>query len=142
MERLIFLPLFAMVALTFVVGLFSIFYRFRDVLNKKIPAKYFLKFDKGEPTHEVFIANRNYVNLFEMPVLFYVLMTIVIALKIESIFLLSGAWIYVVMRAYHSFIHLTSNHLMSRMASFVLSSAVLIVMWIALFIEIFKNPAV
>lgn len=68
-------------------------------------------------------------NLFEVPVLFYVLCGFLAITKLTSVFLLACAWGYVVLRAVHTYIHLTHNTVVRRFQTFVASTIVLYVMW-------------
>jgi hypothetical protein len=77
-------------------------------------------------------AADNYKNLFEMPVLFYVLSIILMLIsKNLSPALLYMAWAYVALRYWHSFVHVGYNKVMTRFKIFLASSLVLLVMWIA-----------
>jgi hypothetical protein len=68
-------------------------------------------------------------NLFEVPVLFYVLCGFLAITKLTTLFMLACAWGYVVLRAVHTYIHLTSNKVVRRFQTFVASTIVLYVMW-------------
>jgi hypothetical protein len=77
---------------------------------------------------------RNYANLLEMPVLFYLLGALVVALGINHQMLTSGAWLYVALRFVHSGIHITYNNSIHRLIVFVLSVLCLLAMWIQFFL--------
>jgi hypothetical protein len=68
-------------------------------------------------------------NLFEVPVLFYVLCGYVAITGFTSGLLLACAWGFVFLRALHTYIHLTNNNVIRRFQAFVASSIVLYVMW-------------
>jgi hypothetical protein len=68
-------------------------------------------------------------NLFEVPVLFYVLCGYLAFTKFTSLVLLACAWGFVLLRAFHTYIHLTSNVVIRRFQAFVASTIVLYVMW-------------
>ena len=68
-------------------------------------------------------------NLFEVPVLFYALCGFLAITKLTTLLLLACAWGYVVLRAAHAYIHLTSNKVVRRFQVFVASTIVLYVMW-------------
>ncbi len=72
----------------------------------------------------------NYKNLFELPTLFYVLCVILMfATKALSPVLLGLAWIYVVLRYWHSYVHIGYNKVMTRFKIFLASAIVLFSMW-------------
>ena len=71
----------------------------------------------------------NFRNLFEMPVLFYVLCLCLAITGMAGAGFVAAAWTYVVLRALHSFIHTTYNWVMHRFTVYVLSSLLLFGMW-------------
>lgn len=81
------------------------------------------------PRH-VSIPNRNYMNLLELPVLFYVVSLTVVVTRIASPAMLGLAWAYVVLRLVHSLVHLTYNNVLHRLAVFAASNVVLLVLWL------------
>lgn len=83
---------------------------------------------------DVAIFNRNYMNLLEMPLLFYVACLMYqVAGAVDSV-ALALAWGYVALRAIHSAVHLTYNNVLHRLAAFSTSNVVLIVYWVRLFV--------
>jgi hypothetical protein len=68
-------------------------------------------------------------NLFEMPVMFYALCAFLAITRLTTLLLLACAWGYVVLRAAHTYVHLTSNKVVRRFQVFVASTIVLYVMW-------------
>jgi hypothetical protein len=68
-------------------------------------------------------------NLFEVPVLFYVLCAFLAVTRLTTLLLLACAWGYVMLRAAHTYVHLTSNKVVRRFQVFVASTIVLYVMW-------------
>jgi len=82
-------------------------------------------------------ANDNLKNLFELPIIFYVLILLNIFLNQTSQTLLILAWSFVAFRYVHSFIHCTYNKVMHRFYAFVLSTVTLF----AVFLVTIKNVA-
>jgi len=82
----------------------------------------------GETMQNVQSAD-HFRNLFEVPVLFYALCGFLAITGLTTLFLLACAWGYVVLRAAHTYIHLTSNKVVRRFQVFVASTIVLYVMW-------------
>ena len=68
-------------------------------------------------------------NLFEVPVLFYAVCGFIAITRLTTLFLLACAWGYVVLRAAHTYVHLTHNKVVRRFQLFVASTIVLYVMW-------------
>jgi hypothetical protein len=125
----IFLPMGALALLTFLVLTLIPIRRFGAAFAGKVtPADFKLGESPQVPAH-VALPNRNYMNLLELPLLFYVVCLMLHATgRVDQVFL-SLAWTYVALRALHSAIHLTVNNLALRPAVFALSNLVLIAMW-------------
>ena len=71
----------------------------------------------------------NFKNLFEVPVLFYTLVAVALAVDQVPGWLVAGAWLFVLLRYVHSAIHCSYNQVMHRFAVFGLSLAVLSALW-------------
>jgi hypothetical protein len=74
-------------------------------------------------------ASDNFRNLFELPVLFYVVVLAIYATNLVCTAHLALAWGYVVARYAHSFIHCSSNVVMQRFYAFLASCLCLVAMW-------------
>jgi hypothetical protein len=134
-QEMIFAPMGALALLTFLVlGLIPL-RRFRAAFAGQVGADDF-KFGESRrvPGH-VSIPNRNYMNLLEVPMLFYVggLMYYV-AGRVDGV-ALAVAWTYVVLRAVHSAIHVTYNNVFHRLTVFAISNVVLGVFWVQFFVR-------
>jgi hypothetical protein len=129
LDNAIFLPAIAMVLLTLVVWLRMYTDRLGELRSKKIhPQQVATARKAGEVLENVQSAD-HFRNLFEMPVLFYVLCGFLAITKLTTLLLLAMAWGYVLLRALHAYIHLTSNHVIRRFQSYAASCIVLWVMW-------------
>ena len=82
----------------------------------------------GETLQNVQSAD-HFRNLFEVPVLFYALCGFLAITRLTTLLLLACAWGYVVLRAAHTYIHLTHNKVVRRFQVFVASTIVLYVLW-------------
>ena len=131
----ILLPLFVQVALT----LFLLFWTGRarvaavrrgDVHPRDIALR-----ESNWPKQETQIANA-YHNQLELPVLFYVLTILAIITRQADFLFVVLAWLFVVLRLVHAYIHLTSNHVGRRFAVFAASVLVLLVMWVIFAVRI------
>jgi hypothetical protein len=133
-QDLIFAPLGALALLTFVVLGFIPFRRFRAVFAGQVGPDDFKYGESDRVPGEVSIPNRNYMNLLELPVLFYVGgMMYFVAGRVDAT-ALALAWTYVALRAGHSAIHITYNHVIHRLVVFALSNLVLMAFWAWFFI--------
>ena len=82
--------------------------------------------------HQRFRAARNYMNLLEIPLLFYIAcLTLFAARRVDPV-MVTLAWIYVALRATHSLVHLTYDNVFHRLSLFAASNGVLVVLWIRL----------
>src|ERR1700756_127281 len=106
----ILLPVGALALLTFLVLMLIPFRRFRAAFAGEVGAGDFRYGESARVPGEVSIPNRNYMNLLELPVLFYVVCVLnYVSGPVVSGTTLTLAWLYVALRALHSAIHLTYN---------------------------------
>ena len=129
-------PMFLMALLAFIVGPLILMTRISSVKAGVVQMSYYEIFRGGEPPASVIQTTRHWSNLFEAPMLFYVVCLMTLSLQIESALLTGLAWAYVITRIGHSVVHLTYNTVNHRLACFLLSQFVLVAMWIVVFIEI------
>ncbi|MBL8297826.1 MAG: MAPEG family protein [Rhodanobacteraceae bacterium] len=78
----------------------------------------------------VSIPNRNYMNLLELPVLFYAACLLIFGINQLDATYRYLAWGYVALRVVHSTIHLTYNRVRHRVLVFAISNVVLTVIWV------------
>jgi len=125
----IFYPMGALALLTFLVLTLIPIRRFRaGFAGRIVPDDFKFGESKNVPS-DVSIPNRAYMNLLELPMLFYVLcLMLFVSGRIDAMFL-NLAWSYVALRAIHSLIHVTYNNVYHRLIIFSLSNLVLIVTW-------------
>ena len=123
-------PVFSLVMLTFFVALATGISRMISVRRREVNHKYFILMTGDTPPDYVQKIGRNFANLLETPILFYLLATIVIALKIESTLILNLAWLYVAFRLLHTLIHISYNYVIHRFMVFASSMLTLLAMWI------------
>ena len=126
-----YLPPLALVGLTFFC-LFRLGYlRIKAVSAREISLRYFETYQgESEPEH-LRIHSRHLVNLFEVPVLFYVITLINILAGVTTIVDISLAWSYVALRFLHTYIHLTTNPVALRFRVFVISALMLAALWVS-----------
>ncbi|MDE2134062.1 MAG: MAPEG family protein [Alphaproteobacteria bacterium] len=131
----IFLPIGVLAFWTFFVLFLIPLRRFRAAFAGKVGPNDFKYGESARVPGEVSIPNRNYMNLLEMPVLFYVVgLMFYVSGRVDTLVLLL-AWAYVVLRLVHSLIHLTYNNVRHRLAFFGLSNVPVIALWVAFFVR-------
>jgi hypothetical protein len=128
-------PVFAMVALIFTVWTVLVTQRLRHLKTVRPTAADFV--DRAA-MHRYFgpaaPAADNLANLFEMPVLFFAIVPLLMATQQAGIAQVLLAWIYVALRAVHSWHHLRGR-IRPRFRMYVASVAVLAAMWIGFLID-------
>ncbi len=72
----------------------------------------------------------SYHSQLELPVVFFTLIAFILITKTESTLLLGLAWLFVIARMAHAYIHTTSNDVSKRFPAFALGGATLLIMWI------------
>ena len=137
----ILLPTFALVALVFIVWLVLFVQRFGHI-KRNPPRKE--DFDTGDAAMRYFepveMPANNLRNLFEMPVLFFALVPLLMITHHANHLQVLLAWIYVALRVLHSVIHIFVRKVQTRFMVYLLSCIVLSVMWIGFAIDIMSVP--
>ena len=64
------------------------------------------------------LLNRNYMNLLELPVLFYVVCIVAFVSGVATSLTVGLAWLYVGLRMVHTLVHVMYNDVMHRFAAF------------------------
>lgn len=125
----IIIPMFFLVCLTFVVGISL--GAARMVLSAKGQAdpRYFKLWAGFSPPDHVQKLERNFSNLFEVPVIFYLAGVIAMTINVQNAVIHCLAWAFVALRYVHSIIHITYNNPLHRMIVFLLSSLMALAMW-------------
>jgi hypothetical protein len=74
--------------------------------------------------------NNNYNNQFELPVLFYAILPLMVILVKADWLQVTLAWVFVASRILHSVIHTGSNAIMRRGGAFVIGFVAIGLMWL------------
>jgi hypothetical protein len=82
------------------------------------------------------VISRHFINLFELPVLFYVGVIMTYITHNVSAWLVGLAWLYVALRYVHSAVHLGSNDVRVRVTVYFASALVLLLLWASLFVQL------
>lgn len=123
-------PALAMVVLTFVVWSVMYVLRLGYISTKKLDVQSLSSPEKMSAAlpERVNNAANNLKNLFEVPILFYVVCFYIALAGISSEILLTLAWAYVSLRALHSLVHCSVNIVKLRFTFYFVSCVVLILM--------------
>ncbi|HEY4157395.1 MAG TPA: MAPEG family protein [Polyangiaceae bacterium] len=126
----VFGPVSALALWTGVVVLITGIRRIQAVRRGRMPVDALRPGETSEVPYDVAVANRNLMNLLEMPLLFYVVCICLYVTTHIDHTVLQLAWAYFALRLVHSLIHLTWNRVTHRLVPFALSNFVLLALWI------------
>jgi hypothetical protein len=85
--------------------------------------------NRQEPPESLLVHN-NLKNQFELPVLFYAACLALYVSTADNAATIALAWLFVLSRYAHSYLHLTSNRLRYRRPAFLVGFFTLMIMWI------------
>jgi len=135
-QTLILYPLFVLVLLTFIIAIWMGRLRFEAVKRGDLNVQYY-RLNRGDEVPEYLAkVSQNYDNLLELPILFYVVTVLLYCTNKVELAQLVLAWLFVVSRCVHSYVHTTSNHLRRRMRAFLAGVFALAGMWCLFFFRI------
>jgi len=138
-SRAILYPVFAMFYLTAVVLARMAYLRVGAIGAGKMNVGFYRTYTGEEEPEHLRVVTRHFINLLEVPVLFYVVSLMAYVTHQASTWLVGCAWTYVVLRFVHSYIHLTSNNVLMRFRAYIASGVVLLVMWTSLLIALARG---
>lgn len=128
-QHLIYYPCLVLIIFTGLVLLRMFKLRVKDIKEKKVSIKQFRTYQEMTGSSELALqASRNFTNLFEVPTLFYAVCLFALAMGKVNIGTLTLAWLFVLFRMAHSFVHLTKNNVVHRMSMYAMSWVALLVM--------------
>jgi hypothetical protein len=129
------LPVFAMVAITFGLLFRTAFARRSDLSGGKVhPRDIALGQLAWTPQTQQY--GNSFNNQFQLPVLFYVVMILALVTRQADLVMVVLAWLFVILRIIHLYIHITHNRVMRRGMMFGFGAIVLIVMWVTFAVRI------
>ena len=141
MIQAILIPLFVEVALTFALLFGMATLRTRDIKSGAVDRRRIALREPSWPERTTQFMNA-FANQFEVPVLFYVLVILLIVLHHAGWLYVILAWIFVLFRILQATIHVTNNKMRWRGQAYAVSVVVLFVMWVIFAIEILAGVSV
>lgn len=136
----LFWPAAALALLTFIV-LTTLGRRRAAAVKAGLPFSYFRTYRGAEPPDDAVQAARHYENLFELPVLFYALVAMLIGIPFVDFVLVVLAWGFVIARYVHAAVHLGSNNVRLRFQVFALGMVLLLAMWLYTIVKLIARGA-
>jgi hypothetical protein len=133
------LPLFAEVVLTFALMFWMVSLRQRD-FRTGVATYDNIALREPNWSEGTLQVAYSYGNQFELPVLFYVLTILAYFTHHAGFLFVALAWVFVIFRILHAYIHVTSNSVRLRGPLFGIAALVLALMWIIYIVQMLTSP--
>ncbi|MBS0246804.1 MAG: MAPEG family protein [Proteobacteria bacterium] len=133
--KMILLPVFVQVTLTLAVLIWMARSRVAAVKGKAVRVGDVALGQLNWPPRVQQISN-NYHSQLQLPVLFYVLTVLAIITRQADLLFVVLAWLFVVSRLIHCYIHTTSNFMLYRFYAFATGMVILLAMWLIFAVKI------
>ena len=128
-------PLFVQVALTFALLLWMAFSRARALKQRQTKLADIALGQPNWPAAAQQISNC-YNNQFQLPMLFYVLTIVAMMTRHADFLFVVMAWIFVLTRIVHAYIHTGTNYVRHRFNAFAVGVFILLIMWVIFAVRI------
>ena len=128
-------PLFVLVLMTFVIGFLLAGLRGPALTRGEVRPEQVSLREPNWPSRALQVGY-SFQNQFELPLLFYVLTILAIISKHADFLFVVMAWIFVLTRLAHAYVHCTSNNLRVRGSLFGIGALVLMIMWLIFMVRI------
>jgi hypothetical protein len=135
-QQLLLYPMVTLILFTGGVGLALLTARYRAVSKDALNPAYFKYNRGGKPPEYLLKITQHFDNLLETPPLFYLSILIIFVLQKADSWYLALAWLYVVSRLAHAWVHMGNNRIVHRKNTFILSYLLLFGIWIRLLIQL------
>ncbi len=123
-------PVFAMVLLSCLVAGHLMQVNLKASRSGTVKLKQYRLFD-GDLPNAIQSARQHYRNVFEMPILFYLLCVLIMQSGTTTQLDVILAWGYVAFRWLHSYTRISNHNVKSRFAMFAASANILFVAWVS-----------
>lgn len=129
MQHDLIMPMAALALWTLNVLTYTEIARLVAIRNGRAGLEDFRYGDAATVPKDVAVGNRNYMNLLESPVLFYVACLAALHAGRADVWMWRLAWAFVALRILHSLVHMINRHYIARIVIFSCSLVVLGLMW-------------
>jgi hypothetical protein len=133
--QMVLAPLFVQVALTFGLLFWMASTRRATLRGGQLKVRDIALGQTAWPDRPQQISN-SYDSQFQAPLLFYVLVILAWITRHADVIFVVMAWLFVLLRVAHAYVHTTSNHVPTRFRIFAASVFVLLIMWIIFAVRI------
>ncbi|MEK6773108.1 MAG: MAPEG family protein [Bdellovibrionota bacterium] len=106
--------------------------RLRAIKSGEVAAKYFRAYTGQGPSDRTILVARHYDHQFQVPLLFFITCLLSISIGSTNSATIFLAWLFVVSRLCHSWVHLGSNRLEKRVLTFAAGWVIVVLMWMQL----------
>jgi len=130
-----------MIFLTLLVAFRLLYFNTIAVLTGEVHIKHFRLFDEGMPKKNQAMA-QHYKNMFEMPILFYLLCILLIVNNMATPLDVQLAWGFVIFRILHSIVRIPNRNVHPRFALFTGSYIMLVAGWIHFALQLLITNAI
>ena len=127
--RSVLLPLFVQVALTFGLLVWGGVMRVSVMRRGEVRARDIALREPNWPPRLLQVQNA-FLNQIEVPVLFYILTILAWMTRLADLMFVVMAWLFVVLRLAHAYVHVTDNIVLRRGLLFMIGTTVLMIMWV------------
>ena len=133
--QIILLPMFVQVVLTFLLLFWMVALRLQALSRGQVRPEAVALREANWPPRVIQIGNA-FHNQLELPMLFYVVMLLGLVTQTLDLYIQVLAWMFVIARIVHAWIHVTKNQLEHRTPVFLISAIALLLMWIIIFARV------
>jgi len=128
-KTLILYPAVFQIVLTFILYVKNYLDNTKATKNRSVNFGFFKAYHGDIPEY-IAVSRQTLKNQFELPILFYLLISLIITFDVVTMVDIALAWVFVVSRYIHCFIRLTSNYVPRRAMLFMIGLLTLIISWI------------
>jgi hypothetical protein len=132
------LPLFVQVLLTFGLWFWMAWHRTRAIRRRTVHMRDIALREPNWPSQVLQVGNAAH-NQLELPMLFYVLTILSIITRHADLIFVVLAWVFVLSRLAHAYVHTTSNDIRQRGPLFGIGLLVLLIMWVIFIVRILSG---
>ena len=129
MRNQLVLPMAFYVFYIWCLAVFMFRTRVKAIKSGEVGPKFFKTYTGTPPSERTTLVGRHYDNQFQLPLVFFVVCTLHISIGKPDGITLGLAWLFVITRLIHSWVHLGSNILPQRVVAFTTGWIAVLLMW-------------
>lgn len=110
--------------------------KIKAVKNKEVSTKDFVLTKDSKMNDDILNVSNHLRNLFQIPLLFQILILVYLSLGKVTLFVSILALIFVITRIVHSYVHLMTQNVRARFRSFIAGNITVVILWVNLFVNL------